>query len=534
MRCECLPFGAVPHSTRLFLDYLAANPKVAPFYPRTPSFQDWVIDESHLLRYDSGRRERMAEILEAQNRAYGCGERTIANLDRFRQGAAVVVTGQQVGLFGGPLFALLKALSAVRFASVADKVGVPVVPVFWLATEDHDLAEVNHATILSGEGDLRRVEVPTRGVEDAPVENVRFGEEILQAVEVAAGLLGPSEATDLLRESYRPGESLGSAFAHLFARLFRDWGVILLDASDPKLHAIAEPIYRAAAQAAPEIDAALLDRGRALHSAGYHEQVKVTPSSTLLFAVRNGARVPIHRGNGQFTVGKERIAPSDLLVQIAAAPEQFSANVLLRPVVQDYLLPTLAYTGGPAEVAYFAQAAVVYEKLLARITPVLPRFSATLVDPRATRLFAQYQIAFTELFQGEEHVRELLSSRNLPAELQQSFDQAGESLNSSLRQIKEQLQRLDPTLMGAEQRAASKMRYQLERLRSRAAKAELRRHAELTRQAHHLSTLLYPDKVLQEREIAGICFLARYGLGLLDMIYECMQTNCTDHKLLYI
>ncbi len=534
MRCECLSFGAIPHSTRLFLDYLTGAGKVAQFYPRTPSLQDWIFAESPLIQYDSARRERVADILEAQNRAYGCGEQTIANLARFRQGASAVVTGQQVGLFGGPLFALLKALSAVRFASVADQSGIPAVPVFWLATEDHDLAEVNHATFLGNEGELRRIEVPTRAVQDAPVENVRFGEEILGVVDVAAALLGASEATDLLREAYRPGESLGSAFARLYARLFRNWGVILLDASDPSLHAVAEPIYRAAAQAAPEIDTALLERGRQLHSAGYHEQVKVTPSSTLLFAIRDQARVPVHRSNGQFTVGKERIAPPDLLAQIAAAPERFSANVLLRPVLQDYLLPTLAYTGGPSEVAYFAQAAVVYEKLLGRVTPVLPRFSATLVDPRATRLLAQYKVAFTDLFQGEEHVRELLSSRNLPAELQQSFDRTEETLHSSLQQIEEQLRRLDPSLVGAEQRAASKMRYQLHRLHSRAAKAELRRHQEISRHARHLSNLLYPDKVLQERQIAGIYFLARYGLGLLEMIYECMQTTCTGHKMIYI
>ena len=421
MRCECLPFGAIPHTTRLFADFLASNPKVAQFYRRSPKFQDWILDESQLIRYDAERRARVADILESQNRAYGSGELTIANLGRFRQGASVVVTGQQVGLFGGPLFALLKALSAVRFAAVAEAAGVPSVPVFWLATEDHDLAEVHHVTMPSGAGDLRRIQVETLGVKDAPVETVRLGEEINAAVEFAAGLMGPSEATDLLRESYRPGESLGSAFARLFARLFSDWGVILLDASDPKLHVVAEPLYRAAAQGAQEIDNALLERGQALRVAGYHEQVKVTPSSTLLFAIRDGARVPIHRSNGQFTVGKERIAPPDLLTQITASPERFSANVLLRPVVQDYLLPTLAYTGGPSEVAYFAQAAVVYEQLLGRVTPVLPRFSATLVDPRAARVLAQYKIALTEVFHGEEHVRDLLSSRNLPAELQREF-----------------------------------------------------------------------------------------------------------------
>jgi len=363
---------------------------------------------------------------------------------------------------------------------------------------------------------------------------VRFGQEIEASVDVATGLLGNSEVTDFLRDSYRPGETLGSAFARLFARLFRDWGVILLDASASELHAVAEPMYRAAALAAADLDDALLQRGKALRAAGYHEQVKVTPSSTLVFALRDGARVPIHRADGQFTVNSERIAPAELLVRIAASPAEFSANVLLRPVVQDYLLPTLAYTGGPAEVAYFAQAAVVYEELLGRVTPVLPRFSATLVEPRSARLLKKYSVTLPDVFLGDEQVRELLATRSLPPDLQSSFDEAGTALASSLQRIRDALQQLDPTLVGAEERAASKLRYQLDRLRTRAARAELRCHEEIGRHARQLCAALYPNKTLQEREIGGIYFLARYGLGLLQALYDCMQTGCLDHQVVYL
>src|SRR5262249_44518192 len=154
---------------------------------------------------------------------------------------------------------------------------------------------------------------------------------------------------------------------------------------DPELHRIAEPIYRAAIERAEELDDTLLARGKELESAGYHQQVKVTPSSSLLFALRDGARIPIHRrANGKenrFTIGNEELSQHELQAQISSAPQNFSPNVLLRPVVQDYLLPTLTYTGGSAEVAYFAQGAVVYERLLGRVTPIVPRFSATIVEP---------------------------------------------------------------------------------------------------------------------------------------------------------
>ena len=305
--------------------------------------------------------------------------------------------GQQVGLFGGPLFSIFKALTAVKLAEQATAAGVDCVPVFWLATEDHDLAEVNHVALLSENGLPESFVVQSQAAEshaaaDAPVGTIKFGPEIEPVVERAAALLGDSEVATWLREAYRPGETLGSAFALLFARMFADWGVILLDPADKDFHDLAKPLFRAAIERASELDEALLGRGKALEAAGYHQQVKVTSATTLLFEVKNGARTVVRRKNNggvvrngdsngdgsEFAVGEERISRKELLDRIEAAPEKFNPNVLLRPVVQDYLLPTLVYTGGAAEVAYFAQAGVVYEKLLGRVTPILPRFSATL------------------------------------------------------------------------------------------------------------------------------------------------------------
>ena len=201
-----------------------------------------------------------------------------------------------------------------------------------------------------------------------------------------------------MRETYRPGETLGTAFARLYARLFADWGVIVLDASDGELHRIAAPIYQAAIERSDELAAALLKRGEALEAAGYYQQVKVTPSSVLVFTLQNGARTAIHNRerSDEFVIGSgegdaEKTSKAELLRRVACAPEQFSPNVLLRPIVQDYLLPTLAYTGGAAEAAYFAQAGAVYEALLGRVTPIVPRFSATIVEPKIQRLIERQE-----------------------------------------------------------------------------------------------------------------------------------------------
>jgi bacillithiol biosynthesis cysteine-adding enzyme BshC len=538
VKSECLPFSQIPHTTRLFADFLSDHSKVQQFYPRSAHFNQWFRDEaSRLVAYAPERRQRVAAVLERQNRSWGASQKVLENIARLRAGASALVTGQQVGLLGGPLFSIFKALTAVKLADHATQSGVDCVPVFWLATEDHDLEEINQISIPGSDASLQKLMTSTQGLADAPVGTVRFGSEIQAVVEAAAELLGPSEITGFLREAYRPGETFGTAFARLFARLFADLGVILLDATDPEFHQIAEPIYRAAIERSTELDEALLARGKALEAAGYHQQVKVTPSSTLLFTLRNGARVPVHgraNGNGpaDFLIGEERISQVELLGQLASSPQDFSGNALLRPVIQDYLLPTLAYAGGSAEVAYFAQAGVVYDALAGRVTPIIPRFSATIVEPKPKAFLERYGLRLVDLFQGPEALRELIASRTLPKELQAAFDQAQASLEKSLATIRDGLARLDSTLIDSAANAESKMLHQIDQLRAKAARAELRQSEVLTRKADLLSNLLYPSKALQEREIAGVYFVARHGAEFLPGVYDAIHPDCLDHQII--
>jgi bacillithiol synthase len=556
VKAHCLPFSQIPHTTRLFTDLLAYTPQIQPFYPRSPHFRDWVQEEAANLRYDSARRQQVADILERQyndrqnserqsndrknNDRQNASAKTLANINRFRKGAAAVVTGQQVGLFGGPMFDVYKALTAVKLANEATAAGVECIPIFWLASYDHDLAEVNHVSLPGAEGALQTLATSSHGAPGAPVSTVRLGDEILPVVEQAAALLGDTEITSLLRETYRPGETLSTAFAQLFARLFTEWGVIVLDASDPELHRVAEPIYRAAIERADELAAAVLARGQALEGAGYHQQVKVTPSSVLMFTIQNGARTAIHHHSQseihQFTIGSddgaEKISQADLLRRLSGAPGQFSPNVLLRPIVEDYLLPTLAYTGGAAEVAYYGQAGAVFEKLLGRVTPVVPRFSATIVEPKIQRLLERHGIAVPAVFAGPEALRRQLAAHNLPEDLQAAFDEARKSLDSQLVTITEKLTKLDRTLVDAAETARSKVQYQLERLFTQAARAEAQKGELVTRHAETLSQALYPEKELQERGVGCAYFLARYGRELLGQLYEAIHSDCPDHQIL--
>jgi len=538
VKSECLPFSQIPHTTKLFTDFLSYSPKVREFFPHSPRFSEWFRDERAVLGYLSDRRERVCAALERQNSAWSASSKTIENITRMKAGASAVVTGQQVGLFGGPLFSLFKALTAVKLAEQASDAGVDCVPVFWLATEDHDLEEINHVTIPGGDWALHSVGTQSTGKLNAPVGTIKYGNEIEEATRQVAELLGESEINDVLSEAYRPGETFGTAFARLFSQLFADWGVILLDASDPELHRIAEPIYLAAIERTAELDSKLEARGQALEAAGYHQQVKVTASSTLLFTLSDGARVPIHREPGGesatigFVVGEQEVSQAELLSRISSAPENFSPNVLLRPVVQDYLLPTLAYAGGAAEIAYFAQVGEVYQTLLGKITPIVPRFSGTILDAKPKVVLERFNLRLTDVFRGLESLRETLAEQAMEQILQKSFDAAESALQNAMTPIRESLNNLDKTLVESATTAESKMLYQLRGLRSKAARAELRQSEVLQRKAEILSNMLYPNKSLQEREIGGIYFLARRGNDFLRELHDAIQTDCLDHQIL--
>jgi bacillithiol synthase len=530
---DCIPFSSIPHTTKLFSDYLSYAPALRPFYPHPP---DGGQVASRAAAVPSGTQihVQVADVLERQNRAWGASEATLKNIQRLREGAHAVVTGQQVGLFGGPLLSLLKAASVLVLAKQVVSAGVPCVPIFWMASEDHDLAEVNQALLLGSDYQLTAFSAPAEGKADSPVASVRFAAGTAELVEKAAQLLGDSEVAGYLRKSYREGETFSGAFARLYTRLFGEHGLILLDPADTELHRIAAPLFVEAIERAGELDDALLARNREITAAGYHEQVKVTAESTPLFALVDGARVPIHRANGGFKIQKKQVAADELFRQIADHPENFNANVLLRPVLQDYWLPTLAYIGGPAEIAYFAQVGVVYEKLLGRVTPILPRTSATLLEPKIERLLTKYDLQPADVFHGEAQLRYELAKRSLPAELKLDFERGLLAVEEAMHSISESLHKLDSTLVEAARRAANKMRYQVGRLEKRAAQAELRKEDLLTRHAAQMENALYPERTLQEREIAGVYFLARYGVGLIDQLIEAASARCPEHKIVRV
>jgi bacillithiol biosynthesis cysteine-adding enzyme BshC len=535
---ECYPIDVAPGLSRLFLDYCAANAGARPFYPSLPPDTGW----QNRPPVPEHWQEFIA-LLAAQNPLATRGSAGAAALEGLRSGAGVVVTGQQVGLFGGPLFTPFKAATALARARHATAAGHPHAAIFWLASEDHDFAEINHVT-FPARRDLRKL-VYAKAPHDArPVGDIVLDETIAPLVDEAWELLGSSDATDALAAAYQPGRTFAQAFAEFYAKAFAAQGLLILDAGGREFHRLSAPVLRMGLERADELHAVLLERNRALEAAGYHAQVAVGAQSSLLFVIdaHSGARVALKRiapsatePGGLWQAGREKYSTADLLGILAAEPERISPSALLRPVFQDFLLSTSLIIGGPAEVAYFAQSAALFERILGRVTPAQPRFSATLVEPAIGEILRKHELPLERVFASTaDSLAQLLAARAMPVEGKRKIATAGSALDGELNSLLEYMRTMDTGLGRSAETAASKMRYQMNRLRRLAANFELQREASLGRHAQAISNALYPGGVLQERLHGAAYYLARYGFELTETITRQAENSCPGHAVLWL
>jgi bacillithiol synthase len=549
MSAECYPITTLPHVSKLYREYLAmgeAESPVRKWYGAAPLGQAWMKPVA-----SSSHADALADALDRQSREFGAGEKTLANIAKLRAGARAIVTGQQVGLLGGPLLTLNKAATAIARAKQATAAtGIEHVPLFWLATEDHDIEEVDQASLLTKNAvDTLRLGFKTN---DAPVGSVALGEAIGPLLDRACELLSNSPICELLRQCYgTQGATFTTAFARLMSRLFSDHGLIVMDASGRDFHSLGAKALRAAIEQAEELEAALIARSGELESASCHAQVLVKPGASLLFLVSDieglpGAktRQPLKRlADGAWKAGNGSSATtfstSDLLAIIDKTPERLSPNALLRPVFQDTILPTTAYIGGPAEIAYFAQSAVLYERMLGRITPILPRMSATILEPAIATVMQQHELSLPEAFCTPEELAQRLGARAMPIEEKKKLAAAGNALDDALTAAQNYMGTLDAGLGQAAEVSASKMRYQMDRLRRLAATYELNKESSLKKHADAIVLHLFPEGHPQERVIAGAWFLAAWeaatgeaGMGLIDLLVETAASQCPGHLVI--
>lgn len=535
MKCRCLPLGAIPSATLLYTTFLEDFSLLSEFFSHPP-IEEGVQAAAREVALSEEMRSKVASILREQNRHFGSGVETENNLKRMADGAVAIVTGQQTGLFSGPSYTIYKTLLAIRAANELTAGGTPAVPVFWMATEDHDLAEVDHCYWLGNKG-IERLELRLEAEEGRPVGQIKLGAGIEQIVANAAEQLqGPGSEWigGLLRECYSTEETFGSGLGKLLARLFEDKGLVLVDPLDARLHRLAAPIFRRAIEEHAEITKDLLRRGTDLEKAGFHTQVRVTEAGTTLFLVREGRRWPVKVREDRFVANEEEFTRAELVELLEREPESFSPNALLRPIVQDTLLPTGAYVGGPAEIAYFAQSGVLYERLLGRMPAVLPRASFTLIDSKVAALLEKYGLDVPDLWKAGQQLRRRMEQGFLPASLQQDFENGEKAVQVVLDKFRKPLEELDQTLLGTLETTREKILQQFENLKAKAGRALDFRTGVIESHERLLQDMLYPQRDLQERSLCFLPFLARHGRELLGALEKQATLRCTNHQLVYL
>jgi bacillithiol synthase len=545
LRIEKLSFDQVPGQSRLFLDYLRDPQSLQQFYPSATRFHYEISNrKEEVLKNYSTNRDLLCDALERLNRSYGVSDTTLDHISQLRDSQTVaVVTGQQVGLFSGPLYTIYKALTAIKLAQCLTQRGTQAVAVFWMATEDHDWDEIASCIFLNTNSTLSKLSLP-EGPKRAnfPVGTLKLDSSINQVIDQLFETLPQNEFTagtrELVESSYQPGRTLGEAFGSILTTLLGKYGLIIVDPLDSELKKLMAPAYVRAAELGPVIVESLIKRDKELAEKGYPSQILVSENSFPLFIHKEGERFPLIKSSADsYRIKSERSSEykiSEIVEMAKSSPEMITPNATLRAAVQDWLLPTIAYVGGPAEIAYSAQISEVYRVLERPVTSVLPRASLTIVDHKTATTLEKYGLKLQDFFTGKEKLYEKLIRETLSKEISSSFDNIEEELGRMLSDLGSELKDVDPTLAASLETSRRKMFYQLSRMRSRFNRAVIQKQEVANNRLERAFNNLYPDRNLQERRLNVVSLLARDGTFVIDWIYDAIDIGSKDHLVVYL
>lgn len=543
-KVEKLSFDKIPNQTRLFLEFLENPSNLKTFYPAAVSkIEELPARAPTVLENYTTDREQLADALLNANRIWQATPETLANIERLRQKDAVaVVTGQQAGLFGGALYTVYKAFSIIKIAEKLRSRGVNAVPVFWIASEDHDFHEVAETFVLNSENQVTKIKIePNAANEDLPIGNILLDDSL----EIAIGQLFDqlpknefsTQLNDLIRGTYQPQRSLSESFARLLTKLLGKHGLIMLDPLDANLKRLAAPIYEKAVAHSAEITNNLVEQNRRLTEHDFHQQIKVEANSFPFFLFdETGKRIALERANDKIKAKKQRkeFAVADLIKIARDEPNKLSPNATLRAAVQDFLLPTICYVGGAAEVAYFAQTATVNQTLERPATPILHRASVTVVEPNVRRTLEKYDLTLADFFDKPEILQAKIVNERLNNDAANVFCETEDNINAQLDRLNQSLSPIDPTLAENLANKRKKILWQINSLQQKFVKAEMRRHETADKRLQTAFAQLYPRAALQERSLNVAWLLALHGENVLDWIYETIDVDQPEHRILYL
>jgi bacillithiol biosynthesis cysteine-adding enzyme BshC len=542
LRAESIPFSHIPGQSKLFIKYQEDPLSLRQFYPSAVASHAEISERiPEILANYTTDRGMLCDALDNINRAIGAGEKVFANISLLRDDDCVaVLTGQQAGLFTGPLYTIYKALSAVRAAECLRGRGFKAVPIFWAATEDHDFEEVNQADVIDEKSELAHVESKSTHAENEPVGAVVLDDSISPTLAAMFDELRPTEFTaslgKLVTDAYHAGEGFGTAFGKLIAALTAEYGLIVVDPLNRELKRLSAPIYREAVLRARETVDALLRRNDELAAAGFDPQVAVGDDYFPLFWHSDDSQRLALRATPNGTYKAKGVNREFTIDELAATaedePSRLSPSVVLRPVVQDFLFPTVCYFGGGAEIAYFAQNSEVYRCLDRPVTPILHRQSFTIVEAKHERTLKKYGLNFLDLFKGLDELLPRIVDEFLDRDTARTFAEVEEAINTQLNRLDRELSDVDPTLAANLATRRRKIIYHIAALQKKFRNVEINKDETLRRRIDSLFVSLLPKGALQERTINIAYFLNQYGPRFVDWIYRSVDLDDKSHRVI--
>lgn len=533
--CPPAALGAFPS---LFVDYCTNFDRVSPFYAgdwRDPEARRTAAEKAAERPVDRGA---LVDVLHDQNEEWGAGPAARENIQRLRQSDAIaIVTGQQVGLFTGPLYTIYKTITALKLADEwAEQTNRPVVPIFWVEGEDHDFEEIATTHVL------HRNEVRPLTYDGSVTENpgavgrLPLSDAVNDLIERLDEALPPSDfkpaVMERVRAAYQSGTRIEDAFTTLLQSLFDGSGLVFVNPDDRRLKALSRPLFRQEIED-PETPAARVDAtSQALRDRGYHAQVHARPTN--LFWLTDEGRYAIDRGdNGRFLLrGTDRAFTRDeLLDRLAEAPERFSPNVILRPLMQDFLLPTAAYVGGPSEVSYFAQYGDVYDWAGVKMPLIHPRASVSLVERKVQKVLDKYGLDVSDFRDPLEVLFQDVVVDTMEVDVDAVFDEATTKLHKAINALKPEVEGVDRTLGSSTEATRAAIMEEMDDLKQKVVRAEKRQQDQVRSQLKKAHTNLRPNGGLQERTINVLYYLNKYSLDLLDDLREVLDTDTSGHQI---
>jgi bacillithiol biosynthesis cysteine-adding enzyme BshC len=543
-----IPFSDLPSAvggfSALYRDYISDFARVRQFYGA--DFRSFQHLPSRGGQNGAGHPDLavLTSALADQNRSFGGSEATFRNIELLGMDATLaVVTGQQVGIGGGPLYTIYKTITALKLTEKLRELhpGLNFVTVFWLEGEDHDLEEMNYVGLLNQEHAPVRVTYWPKGKpvqkNVIPVGEMQIDEHIEAFIEELNRTLPNSEYKKSLLESFRssyaPGTTFNRAFASWMNHLFPSSGIVFISSNDPRIKKQLAGIFRSEIEQFPAVSQLIIRRSAELEN-GYHAQIKTKAMN--LFLYHKGGRYFIEPREHDFSLRGTRhfLTKEELFSIVDNQPELLSPNVALRPICQDTLLPTVAYVAGPSEVAYFAQLEPVYRHFGMAMPAIYPRISATVVEERVSRTLEKFELSISELFappaKAQKKVIDLISEVNI----EEMFAESRVRMNDTLNELKFGLQYVDQTLLGALETTRAKNEANLALLREKTVEAQARRHETALRQLHRAAATVYPNDNYQEREINALYFMNKYGPGFIDRLSAALKLDEHSHQLVRI